>query len=47
MSTERELTPGGPTRLHTVAYPDLAATIQLNTVNSAVSLFGKATSFGK
>lgn len=50
MSTERELTPGGPaTRLHSIAYPDLAATLQLNTVNtvnSAVSILGKAAAYG-
>lgn len=47
MSTERELTPGCPARLHAISYPDLAATIQLNTVNSAVSILGKAAAYGK
>lgn len=30
MSTERELTPGGPTQLQPIPYADLATTIQLN-----------------
>ena len=43
MSTENELTPGGPTRLHTLAYSELATTLQLNTV----SLLGKAVTYGE
>lgn len=42
MSTERELTPGGPTEYHTISFADLAATLQLN---GGISLIGKA--FGK
>lgn len=42
MSTERELTPGGPTEYHTISFADLAATLQLN---GQISLIGKA--FGK
>lgn len=46
MSTENELTPGVPPRLHTISYPDLTATIQLN---NAVSLLtaGKTATYGK
>lgn len=33
MSTERELTPGGPPQLHPLSYSDLATHIQLNGVN--------------
>lgn len=39
MSTERELTPGGPTEYHTISFADLAATLQLN---GGISLIGKA-----
>lgn len=44
MSTENELTPGVPPRLHTISYPDLTAAIQLN---NAVNLLGKAATYGK
>ncbi|KAJ6647531.1 hypothetical protein Bhyg_02754 [Pseudolycoriella hygida] len=40
MSTENELTPGLPVHLHTMTYPDLTTTIQLN---NAVSLLEKAS----
>lgn len=43
MSTENELTPGVPAHLHTLSYPDLATTIQLN---NAVSLLEKASVYG-
>lgn len=43
MSTENELTPGVPAHLHTMSYPDLATTIQLN---NAVSLLEKASVYG-
>lgn len=43
MSTENELTPGMPPHLHTMSYPDLATTIQLN---NAVSLLEKASTYG-
>lgn len=33
MSTERELTPGGPPQMHPLSYSDLATHIQLNGVN--------------
>lgn len=44
MSTENELTPGLPAHLHTMTYPDLTTTIQLN---NAVSLLEKASVYGK
>lgn len=43
MSTENELTPGIPAHLHTMSYPDLTTTIQLN---NAVSLLEKASTYG-
>lgn len=43
MSTENELTPGIPPHLHTMSYPDLTTTIQLN---NAVSLLEKASTYG-
>lgn len=43
MSTENELTPGMPPHLHTMSYPDLATTLQLN---NAVSLLEKASTYG-
>lgn len=44
MSTENELTPGEHSRLHSLTYPDLAATLQLN---GAVNILSKAVSYGK
>lgn len=39
MSTERELTPGGPPQLHAIPYPsDLASSIQ---INGGVNLMSK------
>lgn len=43
MSTERELTPGGPTQLHPIPYSDLATSLQLN---GGINLIG-GKSFGK
>nr|XP_029721424.1 protein argonaute-2 isoform X6 [Aedes albopictus] len=43
MSTERELTPGGPPQMHPLSYSDLATHIQLNGVNIMGKNFSVST----